>query len=88
MYLSGTTANTRLAGIAPNDGSHGDSSNGFTYIATFAEYSNWAIPPTTGPGGQHNIGCPTNNNENFGSHYRCFGFSNLVGWKHIFGFYR
>jgi hypothetical protein len=87
IYLAGTDATTRLAGQAPNDGSHGDSGNGFTYIATFAEYSNWVIPGQTSFG-QHKVGCPTNNNENFGSHYRCHGFQDNIGWKHIYAFYR
>ena len=88
LYLGGTNGSTRLEGVEPTDGSHGYSNSGFYYLATFGQYtgSNWVYPANNNNG--YNIGCRTANNENWSTHYRCFGFQTSVGWKRIYQFYR
>jgi hypothetical protein len=88
LYLAGTDGNTRLEGVAPTDGQHGYSRSGFYYLATFGQYhgSNWVYPASNANG--YNIGCRSANNENWTSHYRCFGFQSSVGWKRIYQFWR
>ena len=87
VYLDGTNAATRLCNVRPNDGSHGDSSNGWRYIATWGQVGSWTAPSQLW-GSQYQVGCQSGVNENWSSHYRCFGFQSSIGWRHIMGFYR
>ena len=61
---------------------------GYQYLATFGGgYGNWASAPRSSLGG-YATQCPTANNENYSTHYRCQGFIDQVNWKLISMWYR